>query len=241
MIEAPPETTKRARDLAYQKAYRDAPEHKVKQKAYRSTSDYKAYQKAYWSTPEHKAYQKAYRKVYRTTPEYKAYQKEYQKAYQASSASKAAYKKYHESPEVKARLKAAQKAYLATPEGRAKREAYITRRWKTDVNYRIRKILRARLYSAIKNNVKCGSAVRDLGCSIEDFKIYIESKFQPGMTWENHSMTGWHLDHIRPLASFDLQNPNDFRCAFHFSNYQPLWASDNLLKGAKLDNPIVTP
>ena len=227
MIEAPPETAKRARDLAYQKAYRDAPEHKVKQKAYRTTSDYKAYQKAYRSTPEYKAYLK----VYRTTPEYKAYQKEYQKAYQ---------KAYQAPSAVKARQKASRKAYLATPEGRAKREAYITRRWKTDVNYRISKILRARLYGAIKSNVKCGSAVRDLGCSIEDFKIYIESKFQPGMTWENHSIAGWHLDHIRPLASFDLQNPNDFRCAFHFSNYQPLWATDNLLKGAKWDNTLTT-
>jgi hypothetical protein len=206
MIEAPLETTKCARDRAYQKVYRASPENKAYQKAYRSTPEYKAYQKAYRSRTDYKTYQK----------------------------------KYHASPEVKAKLKASHKVYLATPEGRANREAYIARRWKTDVNYRISKTLRARLYSAIKSNVKCGSAVRDLGCSIEDFKIYIESKFQPGMTWENHSMAGWHLDHIRPLASFDLQNPNDFRCAFHFSNYQPLWATDNLLKGAKWDNTITT-
>ena len=57
---------------------------------------------------------------------------------------------------------------------------------------------------AIKGGVRGGSAVRDLGCTILEFKTYIEAQFQPDMTWENWTMDGWHLDHKVPLAVFDL-------------------------------------
>ena len=45
----------------------------------------------------------------------------------------------------------------------------------------------------------------------------------------------WHLDHIRPCADWDLTKPAEQAGCFHYSNYQPLWAKDNLSKGAKLD------
>jgi hypothetical protein len=60
------------------------------------------------------------------------------------------------------------------------------------------------LRTALKNNSKRGSAVKDLGCSIEELKIYLESKFLPGMSWDNWSPDGWHIDHIKPLSKFDL-------------------------------------
>jgi hypothetical protein len=56
------------------------------------------------------------------------------------------------------------------------------------------------------------------------------ARFQPGMSWQNWGE--WHLDHIRPLASFNLSDRTQFLQAVHFSNYQPLWAIDNLRKGA---------
>lgn len=87
---------------------------------------------------------------------------------------------------------------------------------------------------AVRSGAKAGSSVRDLGCSIEDFKNYIETKFVPGMDWENWSRDGWHLDHIRPLSSFDLTDRNQFLKAVHYTNFQPLWAKDNLSKGSKL-------
>lgn len=83
---------------------------------------------------------------------------------------------------------------------------------------------------AIKGNSKNGSAVRDLGCSIEELKTYLESKWQPGMNWDNWSKDGWHIDHIRPLASFDLSDPEQLRQACHYTNLQPLWAEDNFKK-----------
>lgn len=103
-----------------------------------------------------------------------------------------------------------------------------------DPNFKIAFNLRARLRLAVKLNIKAGSSVRDLGCSIDEFKVYIASKFQPGMTWENYGQFGWHIDHIQPLCSFDLTNREQFLKANHYTNLQPLWATDNHKKNKKL-------
>jgi hypothetical protein len=99
---------------------------------------------------------------------------------------------------------------------------------------RIKHSLRSRLNHAIKRNFKSGSAVEDLGCSIEELKIYLESKFSPDMTWSSYGHKGWHIDHIVPLSSFDLNNPEELRVACHYKNLQPLWAKDNLVKSNKI-------
>ncbi len=68
-----------------------------------------------------------------------------------------------------------------------------------------------------------------LGCRLSELASYLESKFLPGMSWENRNL--WHLDHIRPLKTFDLSDPTQLAVACHFTNLQPLWAADNLKKG----------
>lgn len=71
-----------------------------------------------------------------------------------------------------------------------------------------------------------------LGCNIKFFVKYIEGKFKPGMTWKNHSNRGWHLDHTKPCAAFDLSDPEQQKLCFHYSNYQPLWCVDNESKSS---------
>ena len=104
-------------------------------------------------------------------------------------------------------------------------------KWKTDIQYRLSNRLRKRLHNILNNDQKSGSAVKDLGCTIDELKIYLESKFQPGMTWDNWTIDGWHIDHIKPLASFDLSDRKQLLEACHYTNLQPLWAKDNLEKG----------
>ena len=76
-----------------------------------------------------------------------------------------------------------------------------------------------------------GSAVSDLGCTVSELRSYLEAQFLPGMSWEN--MGKWHIDHIKPLAGFDLTNRECFLEACHYTNLQPLWAVDNIRKGAR--------
>jgi hypothetical protein len=94
--------------------------------------------------------------------------------------------------------------------------------------------LRIRINQIVKGKVKFGSAVRDLGCSIEFFMGYMEAKFKEGMNWDNHGIRGWHIDHITPLCSFDLTDKKEFLNAVHYTNLQPLWWYENLNKSKTL-------
>ena len=71
------------------------------------------------------------------------------------------------------------------------------------------------------------------GYSLADLRSHIEALFVPGMMWTNYGT--WHVDHIRPLSSFRISGPDcpQFREAWALDNLQPLWAIDNIRKGAK--------
>jgi hypothetical protein len=104
-------------------------------------------------------------------------------------------------------------------------------RRKTDPTYALSCRERNRVYSALKGKIKSARTETLLGCSYDFFRGYIEGKFVENMGW--HNMGEWHIDHIRPLASFDLNDAEQQKQAFHYTNQQPLWAMDNLKKGAK--------
>ena len=84
-----------------------------------------------------------------------------------------------------------------------------------------------------QNQRKNRSTMELLGVSILHASKHLEKKFQPGMSWDNHGE--WHIDHIIPCASFDLTKPSEQKKCFHYTNLQPLWARENLKKGARLE------
>ena len=100
---------------------------------------------------------------------------------------------------------------------------------------RIASQIRDNLTGLFRNAGKHKRILSLLRCSLEDFKAYLESKFTIGMTWSNRGFYGWHIDHIKPLSSFDLSKPEELRKACHYSNLQPLWAKDNLVKSNKCE------
>lgn len=133
----------------------------------------------------------------------------------------------------KARLLTTEKAYYENNKAEIKKTKlkYENNRRRTDINYRLRKNLRSRLGLAIKTN-KGASAVKDLGCSIKDFKLHLESMFYNNMSWETygHGKGKWQIDHIKPLHSFDLSDPIQSQQACYYTNLQPLWHEDHLIK-----------
>ena len=108
---------------------------------------------------------------------------------------------------------------------------YEKKRKVIDPIFKLVKTLRSRLCAALKRkNAKKGFSTMELtGCELPFLKQYLEDKFKPGMTWENHGE--WHIDHIKPCCSFDLKNEEEQKKCFHYTNLQPLWANENLVKG----------
>jgi len=99
-------------------------------------------------------------------------------------------------------------------------------------NKRLISKIRGRLYYFLRTR-PTALTLRDLGCTLEEFTKHIESQFSEGMTWDNWSVRGWHLDHIKPLTRFNLKDPAEFLKAVHYTNLRPLWWKDNLSKGGK--------
>lgn len=137
----------------------------------------------------------------------------------------------------KYRLKNKDRVKLNQEKYKNKRNKDRKERWKKDTNFKLVESLRNRLRSAIKGkNIKKHKSTRELvGCNVEELKKYIESKFLPGMTWENYGLYGWHIDHIKPLSKFNLSDPKELSLACHYTNLQPLWAADNLKKRNKYE------
>ena len=124
------------------------------------------------------------------------------------------------------------------------REIYLEkkRKWnrhlyENNINYKLGTLLRTRIWSSLKNQglKKKDSTMSLVGCSKEELIKHLESQFKEGMSWENWSLNGWHIDHIRPVSSFDLSDPAQVKECFHFSNLQPLWAIENLKKSDSWD------
>ena len=96
---------------------------------------------------------------------------------------------------------------------------------------RLRKTVMNRIWSAMKNQRVNGVGSFSLvGCPVGFLRSYIEGKFEKGMSWDNYG--AWHVDHIRPCASFDLSDKEQVLQCFNWRNLQPMWASENMSKGS---------
>ena len=104
------------------------------------------------------------------------------------------------------------------------------KRRKEDPIYKLKGRVRYAIYRYIKD--KGGrSSIDILGCEIDKLKEHLTEQFSEGMTWDNHGE--WHIDHIIPLSSANTKE--EVIKLNHYTNLQPLWAKDNLSKGAKQD------
>lgn len=114
---------------------------------------------------------------------------------------------------------------------RAHINAQQIKRRKEDVIYKLQCTLRCHSSRAFKRigQSKPTKTEHLLGCSWEEAKTHIESLFTEGMSWNNYG--SWHIDHIVPIAS--ATTLEEAQALNHISNLQPLWAKDNLTKGAK--------
>lgn len=115
---------------------------------------------------------------------------------------------------------------------------YKVQRSKIDPAFKIKRTLRCRLYHALRSQTaqKSNRTLNLIGCNVPYLMGYLEAKFTEGMTWENHGK--WHIDHIKPCSKFNLLDEEEQKKCFHYTNLQPLWGIDNIIKGDKYEEVV---
>jgi len=127
--------------------------------------------------------------------------------------------------------------YRKNPKNKKKFNLYfkkwINNKLKTDPHFKLKQQLSHRIFMALKGKVKSKRTKDLLGCTIEELWIHLEKSFKPGMTKENYGK--WHVDHVKPCASFDLTKPEEQAKCFHYTNLQALWQKENIFKSDKYE------
>ena len=189
---------------------------------------------------EKKAKKKAYMKEYHSRPEIKVKVRVAKIKYRKTQKGKINEKEYRSRPEIKIKRhtnsikylktqkrKNYMKKYCKTTEFKIKRNKKRMKKYNNDKIYRIRNLLRNRLWEVMKNYTENGKIWRSRTYGI-DYQAIIKhlSPFP-------ENISEYHIDHIKPLCSFDLEDPEEVKKAFMPSNHQWLLVYDNLSKGSK--------
>jgi hypothetical protein len=145
-------------------------------------------------------------------------------------------------PEFRQRARERSRKYYYNPKNKDKirlRNKLLMRKKLLNPYNRVVANLRRRIPAVLKGEaVKSAPTFKLLGCDRQQLVVYLESQFQPGMSWDNYGFghNKWVIDHILPCASFDLSKPEEQRKCFHYTNLQPLWWRDNLAKSDTIPN-----
>ena len=117
---------------------------------------------------------------------------------------------------------------------------YAKNRLKTDIQFKIKRLLRQIIRRATTLKSPGNRTVSLLGCSVKDFIKYIESLWQPNMNWTNfgNKIDQWNFDHILPCELFNLLDVKQQQICFNHKNIRPLWKRDNDSKGDLLHNGL---
>jgi hypothetical protein len=134
------------------------------------------------------------------------------------------------------KFKSGQKKYYQENKELVIRRNYEYCKYKTSTDslYKLRRGIRALILVSFRNQftTKSKKTIEILGCSFEEFKLHLESKFDDKMNWENQG-TYWHMDHIIPISSAITEE--DVYRLNHYTNFQPLYWEDNLKKSNKIE------
>ena len=117
------------------------------------------------------------------------------------------------------------------------RGIFLKNKWATDPKFRLNQNMSVSIGRPLRGSKGGRHWEHLVGYNLKQLKKHIERQFQPGMTWENYGKGGWEIDHIVPMSVFNFTKPEDldFKRCWALKNLQPMWGSENISKGAKLD------
>jgi hypothetical protein len=169
-------------------------------------------------------------RIYENTGIRGEHKREQKREYSKSPQGEKVNKKRREQPE----YLAYNRVYRKTP--KAKETTLKRRRQKTkeNVNFRLGIRLHSRVHFALKKSKNPIHETEQLiGCTVDFLRTHLESQFTEGMTWDNWSYRGWHIDHILPCRAFDLDVAIQEKACFNWKNLRPMWGIPNISKGFK--------
>ena len=176
--------------------------------------------------------------IYLSLPETKEKKKIYSKKYRKKNAEYiAAWHKAHNKKNAISISKQKQGYYIRKRDHIIKRSMAYAKKvslanTKQGINFRIVRACRTRVWNLLKGNFKSASTMALVGCTGDELRKHLESKFEPWMTWKNYGK--WDIDHIIPCAKFDVECPVQQHACFHYSNLQPMEHIANIKKRDKV-------
>ena len=210
----------------YQRKYNQKPERKEVAKEYIQKPEVKERRIEYNQKPEVKEKNRERQQ----RPEYKKWKRERQQRPEYKEKERIRSRIRGQNPEEKEKRRERNQK----PEVRARKNKNRNERLKNDLAFRIHQNCRGRIRGALRRWIdgnripKSASTEELLGCSFQEFIKHIENQFEEGMGWENWTIDGWHIDHIKPCFTFDLTKPEEQKECFNYTNQRPLWAKENM-------------
>ena len=225
-----PETRKKHSQAVMKYYYSEKGQEKIKR--YNQSNSRKKVWKKYY---ESEGFKKS-RLKWINSKEGKESTKKGAKKYKQSEHGKIKAKEYRQSPKGREIYYNYKKSESGKEVRRKAEKKYRIKKKITSPAHKLRWYMASRIYIVLKRRGirKSSRTLKLVGCTSSFLKSWLEKKFKPGMSWKNYGK--WHVDHIRPCASFDLNKLEEQKKAFHYSNLQPLWAHENQLKSDKWDN-----
>jgi len=158
------------------------------------------------------------------------------KSYCSYCAKEKWQKPWRQLPESRAKKSGYDKKYRSKPESKEKVRKNQNKRYHNDPAHKLKVLMRGRLNKVLDRKKQSKRFTQELGCTFDELVVHLESQFYNDpktgevMTWDNHTMDGWHVDHKKPLYEFNLYDDEQFKEAAHYTNLQPLWWWENLEK-----------
>ena len=145
-------------------------------------------------------------------------------------------KAYNQLPENRAKKREHDRRYRSKPGVKKRIYKRINEKYHNDPAFKIKNLMRGRINKVLDRKKQSKRFTQELGCTFDELVTHLESQFYTDpktgeiMTWDNHGVHGWHVDHIKPLYDIDLYDDEQFKKAAHYTNLQPLWWWQNLEK-----------
>ena len=147
---------------------------------------------------------------------------QYQKDYRIKNAVTTDSRELEKMEEAKKKKRVKQRETAKNPNYIASRKYYFKKKYQTDIQFKLKKQYESKLNKLFHDGDDTEKAIALIGCTISEFKKYLETKFLPGMSHLNYSKV-WVFRHVIPFSHYDLGIESEVKQVLHYTNIEPMF------------------